>query len=149
MSMPWSHTVRSVMIPLTWAMVVTVLVGLNFTLSERHLLPAWASLPPLSSPRVHHLTILQTAGNVCTTSFPAKNLLASITVWFQRYFQAAFAYESVGRLHQRIQMHQMASSCITCHACILRSAWHCSVRTYDHNIFCLIITARVPYKLII
>jgi hypothetical protein len=50
-SIPWSHTVRSIAFPLTWTIVVTVLVGLHFSLSARHLLPTWASLPPLSSPR--------------------------------------------------------------------------------------------------
>lgn len=56
-SLPFSHTLRSIALPLAWIVLVTVAVGLNFHAAEAGLLPRWAILPRDTAPRAPPLAL--------------------------------------------------------------------------------------------
>jgi hypothetical protein len=54
LSLPFSHTIRSILLPLIWIIFVTLCVGGNFFLADKGYLPRWAMLPHLTGTGSEH-----------------------------------------------------------------------------------------------
>ena len=48
-TLPFSHTIRAIALPLLWIVVVTLYVGVSFTFADRGWVPRWLVLPRLSA----------------------------------------------------------------------------------------------------
>ena len=46
-TLPFSHTLRSIMLPLLWIVSVALFIGISYELSDKGLVPHWLALPHL------------------------------------------------------------------------------------------------------
>jgi hypothetical protein len=132
-SLPVSHTVRSVMLPLLWIIVVSLLIGLSFEVADHHLVPKWLALPRLS-PAGARLARQRRHGEGC------ENFMQWLCCMLSAFACEAYSVDS------HIQL-QASDACGTLLADNTRRM--CSDGAIDNHVLCAVIAARVSHQQLI